>query len=395
MVIELDRDKWSGDAAERIIAGLDRAVKIVRITPEYDRLQKLQSISEKTEPGDVRIDGVGNIYTTRWRVRETIEAGGHRQLVSISNHPHRVLSPTDKEREYLRHLPRTVDVPVVELLFSGVDSGVETAIRQQCHILEGYQSREDVIGKEAGQAMSVVVKADELANVFIHKNMKNKDLVDLSLEIAILLEDKELINPKDPNKKKMKDMLARAAQEDSTGKVNPMISRIRLRAAYMAGVRRLTVNGLIRKKYNSNLHRLIYEREVTRWALERAVTQLEIIMGHVGFRKDTARTPLQACAISNLLVKSVAEEFLTIPRVKPYLAPARTAAILLNGCREDEKEENRAILGEEAAERLFNTKPVVLFLQKRHFEFAGSSIIAAWATMKDVLKKYESIIPTT
>lgn len=383
--IESQGKIWARKKAADMLAGLENSVLIVRDTDEYRRRLELPPLTGEEEiiGWGVRINRVGNIYTPIWRVKDTkLTEDGGRQLVNPKDEPYRVMNRAHTRTDYFNNLPK--DLPVHELIILKVDSDIESAIRLQRHILTRYQPRTEA--KEAELARRVVEKSDSLANRYISEErpVTEADLMLLGKKTEQFLEQENLIDPRDPEKQQMMRMLSQVNVKDSLGRINPLVARVRARAAYLAATRRLVVGGMVTRKFASNEQVLLYERENTRWAMQTAYSQLGSVLRHADFgNPDGSATLKQRAAIANILMH-ISEGHLALPRVKAYLAVARFAAISLTGCREIKKAENREILGNLAGE-LFLRKPTRILIIDGKFSEAKERINEARKAIIDGL----------
>ncbi|MEK7112271.1 MAG: hypothetical protein AAB875_02990, partial [Patescibacteria group bacterium] len=249
---------------------------------------------------------------------------------------------------------------VVELIFAKVDSDIETAIRQQRHILSGTRHT------EVKQAREVIAHTNALANRFITDRVDQDGLLKLAKLTGDFLEEKfEVVNPRDADKRKMQQMLLAAPLRDRLGRVNPTVSRLRARSAYLAASKRLIVASLVVQKFETNQAILVYERETSRWVLREAIKNLEtFVLGTTTFRSGKADTPTQRSGISSVL-STISEDLATSIRVKPYLMPAKLSS-----------------------ERLVKSADFVLY---RKYGDAEDEITASISDMEKVLQDYASI----
>ena len=184
------------------------------------------------------------------------------------------------------------------------------------------------------------------------------------------------------------ERLKKACQPDSRGRINNLVSRIRTQSAYVWAVRRLVVGSFVRRKHGENLNVLVYEREITHWALENASRQLESFLGHAAFRDPGKKASQSQGEIMIKVLKNITYSWMSLVRVAPYLAPTRAAAINLVGCREEKKEINRQVLDEELADELFAMTPTTQLLSEGRFAEAYFRIKRSYKVLRLVLKDY-------
>ncbi|MFV1917373.1 MAG: hypothetical protein ACC618_02765 [Patescibacteria group bacterium] len=390
--IELQGKVWARKKAVEMKAGLENSILIVRETEKYKRLLALPPLTgeEEIEGWGVRVDNLGNIHTPVWRIKETkLNDENQRDLVNPEGYLYKVMNRKRIRRNFFGNLPK--GLPVNELISASVGSDIETAIRQQRHILDGYQPGTGA--EEVQLARRVVEHTDRLASRYISEGrpVREEDLRLLSKETGHLLEEMNLVDPRDPEKQKMLQMLLKVNLKDSLGRVNPLVQRVRARAAYLAAAKRLVVGGMITRKFASNEQVLLYERENTRWALQTAFRQMNTLLGHADFNSpDGSATKKQRAAIANILM-NISEGHLMVPRVKPYLRLARYIAVNLNGSRAFEQSMDRQIIGEDIADRLFSRSAVRSVIMDGNFSEAKGRIENSCQAIDAVLYEHESI----
>lgn len=376
---------WAQRAKERMLAKEEPLVAIIRKTPEYDYLRELPSLTGGRRPADVRFDPLsGKIYYTTWREKRTITEDGQRFLRPPKKGElpeYEVLLPRLRRRTpgYLENLP--LKSPVQELLFHHAD-GIEEAVLKVQDILQAGIPE---------QAQGVIAHTTKLANRFIERGLTNESLRELADQTGQFLENVGLANPDSPSFKKAMEKIKKACERDSRGRINNLISRVRVQSAYVWAVKRLVVGSFVKRKHGDNLNVLVYERETTRWALKNASRQLKSFLGHAAFRHPGKKVSQLQTETMVKVLKNITYGWLSLVRVAPYLAPARAAAINLVGCREEKKEINRQVLGEELADELFAIAPTTQLLSKGRFAEAFYRIKGSRDVLNLVLKDYASI----
>lgn len=367
---------WGEKVKERMLARKEPAVVIVRKTEEYDHFRKLPRLGGGRHLTDIRFDPIsGKIYHTTWREKRTITQDGRRFLRPPKKGElpeYEVFLPRGRRHSvgYLENLP--LQSPVQELLFHHTDT-VEEAILKMKEILQGG-IRE--------QAQEVVSQTAKLANRFIERGLTESSLQELKRETGEFLQNVGLANPTTPSFQRVMEKFKKACERDSRGRINNLVSRIRVQSVYMWAVKRLVVGSFVERKHGENLNILVYEREITRWALGNAARQLESFLGHVAFRhpeRGVSRFQFETMAE---VIKNITYGWSTFVQVAPYLVPARAAAINLVGCREERKEVNRQILGKQA-EELFAFTPVTQLLREGK---VGETSLRV-KTSRDILEK--------
>ncbi|TSC53084.1 MAG: hypothetical protein LiPW16_494 [Microgenomates group bacterium LiPW_16] len=369
---------------KRMLAGEKRGVALLIKEENYEELQNAKPLFEgPRRRSDVKVKPIGEILYTTWRVREVVPTEGGWLVLKESKRKKEppsyiILWPRRPRYDYQVRLPE--DTKVVELL-----------VHHPENIEEAIAEVKDILGVAVmTEAMDIVGFAQKQARDFLMGRITEEKLEKLAKRTTDFLTDKGLLKLTSPERKKMVERLKKACERDSRGRINPLASRVRLGSAYYYGVRRAMEAYLIRKKHGSSLEDLVYERVFTLWAIITATRQLKIFTGHVAFRKPEAKiTDLQIEAMVKVL-ESIVYETLTIPRVQDYLAPARAAAINLVGCREEKREENRQIIGDELADLFFGMRTVPELLRQRQFEEAKYRIKGSYECLKLVLADHAS-----
>lgn len=329
------------------IAKLDRLTKGLRLPLE----------------SDIRLDpNTGDLYDTRWGNVATIINPETGKLTTSTPEDHTNLTG------YATVLPNPDELirkrPAKRIIFNW-NKGLEDAIRKQLHIMGG--SDPSSMSAEPQQLMKLQFFGDQLRQAFREGLVSKKRLDQYNQEVRQLLDEANLFNAVDEDKKKIAEMYLKATTPDSQGRVNSMKSQTQLNSADISITERLVTTEFNRQKSSANLRVLVAERHRTRSALEQAYDELDSI--EQLFAHDLVsvadRQKLQS------RIDSIAKTFLPISRVRPYLPLARTAAILLRGCRKERRENNRITLGDETADLLFSLAPATFLLGDGDSEEAG------------------------
>ncbi|MDP3888414.1 MAG: hypothetical protein Q8Q24_00065 [bacterium] len=355
LTIEQKGVVWGGRARERMFHQKEPVVAIVRKTEEYDCFRRLPRLGAGRSQTDVRFDPAsGKLYYTTWREKRTTEEEGRRKLKPLQRGQlpeYEVLLPRGRRHTqgYLENLPQSS--PVQELLFHHADT-IEEAIAKVGDIVQAPIRL---------QAQEVIAHAANLATRFIERGLTEEGLRELANQTGRILENACLSKPNSPGFQKAMGRLKKACERDSRGRINNLVSRMRVQSAYVWAVRRLVVGSFVQRKHGENLHVLTYELETTRWAISSALRQLKVFLGHGAFGQPERPTGQPQREIMAKVMTNIVES-LKIVRVAPYLAASRAAAINLVGCREEKREANKAILGI-SAEELFALTPVTRLLK--------------------------------
>lgn len=335
-------------------------------------------------PTALRIKPTGEIIVPRWREPLVLEDGRLRLLAHASDFE-QILRP----KEHHLDLKGVLYRPVAELLPMVGRKGIETAMRQQVHIIDRAQ-----IGEEAAQVEAIMEWIESKTKAVLRREVSRESLEDLAKETELFLEKSGLLRAKIEPKRRIAQALVEATQLDSRGRLNSLAIRLRLRSAYLEAVRREILPVLIEEKFGSFLGLLLMEREYTRQTIKGVARDLESLVGFPRQRKPAVFQGKREHAGERegiLAVLEAARRPLGTIRVRPYLLPTRVAAINLFGCRE-QQEANRQIIGEERAERLFDLTPVVQLIAKGHFQEARDRIVAGTIIpLEQILDEYKEI----
>lgn len=388
--IESMGQKFAEGLKQRMYSGQEKNYPYVPI--KYEDILKLPRLAtgvsefprrERFEE-DLRFNRItGAIYTTRWTKLETYndpETGKR----SIKN-------PEDYTFIFIRDsLPDPEDLPLggsaIRLVAGEVWEGLETAIRQQYHILERYQPAS--LTAEPQALRRIFYWIDQTSQKFREGPITKDQLGQWSQEAVELIAQAGLTSAIDETKRKIATMLAKATKPDSLKRINPMVSRIRLRSAFLATTRRIVTAELVRRKFSANLEVLVAEREFTRYNLRQADNELSAILHELRQPpQDSSQVSEPDRQVLASKIRETAQYYLSFPRVAPYLIPSRLAAIFLVGCKESKKELNRQVLGEEIAEEVFSLKPAISLLEEGDVKEAGRRISWASSILEEVLRE--------
>lgn len=399
--IEGDRDRWGESLRERMLAGEERGIRI--INKEREWVLSLPALSGHRFPRapEARLDPLGRIYTSRWDPKDVFPINGKLTIESPQNYFH-IRSRGERHVDLANLLAvATSSRPVVELIFGKIEDSIETAIRQQFHILEGYKP--GTAAPELEQVKKAVAFAQSQSLRFIGEHFTKDNLGSLLDNVSYYLKEIGFLSPgiRQPEKKKMEKMLLRAFQLDKLDRVNPLVSRIRLRSAYLAGIKRMVASSLIIEKAEDNLRLLSWEREMTRWALEMALDDLANFVGLRGRRGPVAFWKKEV-RVSEGEIKGMIKVLeyiagkrglLSVPRVVDYVGPAKLAAINLLGVSSvKDVDLARQIIGsEESVNGFLRLPPVPVLLYKRQFAKARDRVRWSCGIINAVLADYASI----
>jgi hypothetical protein len=370
---------------ERILQGLDKPIILVQDTEEYERRRAFPTLSGNDRISDVRFNAVGNIYTTWYQPKRTEEIDGRRCLVNPTGQNYLIYPKRNRREDYLNNLPK--GKPVVELIF-GESLILEEAIRQQQHILEGFQPGTAALETEF--ARQVVAYSEGLAIKFLsQRTLSQEDLRALARETGVFLERINLYDPRDPNKAGMLEKFLSLGELDSVGRPNYLGFISKVLAIHARAVDRLTVGSLVTDKFVGNLDVLVTKRESYRWRFNLAATELEMVLELPAFKRRVAKRPERE-AIADALSLIVSNNLADV-EVNPYLRSARWAAVNIVGCKPGDKAINREILGDGIANKLFSKRTATRFVKMGNFTEAASRIKLSIAQLRKTNKDYEDI----
>lgn len=389
MADELSRRMRSGEEASYKYIKLkhEHLLKLPRLVPEPE-FAKRERFQE-----DLRYDPeTGAIYTSRWREINNYHPApsGRRSVKNPENYT--FLSSTF-------YTPAPEDLPrtgkVVELIISRVWDGLEPAIRQQLHILAKFDSVN--LDTEPQALRKIVYWITQASQVLKEGPVSRSKLNQMSSEATEMLTSFAQSPAAHETKEKVAQMLTKAAQPDSRGRINPMISRIRLRSALLNSTRRLVTSDLIRRKFSANLEVLIAEREFTRYSLDQAYAELNSVSETVSLLETNPSQVLKSeKQILSAQISEISKHYLKFPKVAPYLLPARLAGLYLAGVNEAEKDITLRILGDGAEEEIANPSASKLLLSENEVDLktAGSQIRWARSIISEVLnlEEYKDIL---
>jgi len=396
--IESRGQEFAGKLKQRMYSGQEKNYPYVQI--RYEDILRLPRLTtgvsefprrERFEE-DLRFNPItGAIYTTRWTKLETFNdpETGKRSIKK----------PEDYTFIFIRDsLPDPEDLPrsgsASGLVAGEVWDGLEPAIRQQHHILERYQPAS--LTAEPQALRRIFYWIDQTSQKFREGPTTKDQLEQMSQEAAELITQAGLTSATDETKRKLATMLAKATKLDSLKRINPMVSRIRLRSAFLATTRRIVTAELVRRKFSANLEVLVAEREFTRYNLKQAYDELSAILHELRQPpQDSSQVSEPDRQVLTAKIRETAQYYLSFPRVAPYLIPSRLAAIFLVGCKESKEELNRQVLGEGIAEEVFSLMPVTSLLEKGDIREAGRRISWASSILEEALRENNALfVPT-
>jgi hypothetical protein len=348
-------------AAERIKNHLDKSIIVVQDTEEYERRRQLPLLFEIRKI-DIGYDGIGNIYTPWYEPKEIEVEGKRRFLANPTGQVYKIISPKKAKEGLLDNLPKRR--PVNELIL-GRTFLLEEAIRQQQHILEGYQPGTAAL--ETDFARQVIAKTEEIAFRFLsQRRMSGEDLIRLAGETGSFLAELRLYEPRDPRKRKILEKFTSLSELDLTERHTYLGVLSRIFSAHAAATGRIIIGGLTTDKFFRNLQALVYLEGNYRWRFGLTARELEMVLGLPAFKNKSYTNRTEREKIARNLEFIVGENLSEI-KVNPYLRAARWAEKNIVGCKEEEKEENTKIMGEFIAKEVFSRTPVTKLIVRGNF----------------------------
>ena len=258
-----------------------------------------------------------------------------------------------------------------------VQEGIEAAMRQQDELAHDY-------GKDVGPEKARVDETFDLlyetSAVFAMGEVTNQD--DLK-DLAKLAESHfivhGLLDSKDPIWQRVVTYTLKSTDRDSLNRINPLISRVRARAAFLAGTEREMIarsaGGKAEKVYNH----LAIIRAGIRSKIRMAIDTLDDLCAFSGGKvaeDPVMREGSQTCSaregweLEQYLI-TISEDVLRGIQTSPYLVPATVARVILLGeaCFKNREEriagrnmlrgtDNYTFLSDSAARMLKNRNPL-------------------------------------
>lgn len=276
-----------------------------------------------------RYDAVnGAVYTTRWGEPFTEETPEGRKKVVESKQFVIIRQPKHRKNVSLTALPKSWTV--ARLIPQEVWGGIEAAMRQQDEIRDASRAG---TGTDQIQVEELFAAMRGLSQKYVRKEVTRENLQDLAEQTQALLEKEGVLSAKGQFLQDLKEALTLAFQEDSIGRINPLVARMRLYRAMRDLAKREVETWLSRRKSNKVFNLLYVEREDERSSLLEAR----------GGVSELARQPVLSDTISRSRPKSILDgditgirrvlkgidQTLQSVRVAPYLISANLASAML------------------------------------------------------------------
>jgi hypothetical protein len=280
----------------------------------------------------------GAVYITRWTKPETSETKGGKGLIDNQDFiafAGRKYSP-DKAID-LSKFPKSWTV--ARLIPQKIEDGLEFALRQQDEISWDYSTKKGVEEDTLHSLFANIFSyADEIKS---DTEIINQNYLDqLSEKTEELLFKLGFDKPSGEFRKRVAHLLQKSVKVDSIGRVNPMISRVLLRSAYLEVTKMEVLNRFVRSKSEKVFNLLWIEREVTRAQVSDSI---EAIGKLAGLGKNPGLTILtedyyRSCPrkisdeqiLSTVsIIRAISRRSLEPIKVEPYLLPVRLSQRLL------------------------------------------------------------------
>ncbi len=384
----------------RIRAEMPEQVAHVLITePWFLDLPVLGAVPEGRLPGwwMPRYDSInGAVYTTRWD-EPPMEVTPERRKKVIGSERFIILrQPKYRKNISLAALPKSWTV--ARLIPQKVWGGIEAAMRQQYEIKEASRGG---VGTDQIQVEELFAAIRGLSQKYVRREVTRENIQDLAEQTQALLEREGVLSAKDQFLQDLKGALTLAFQEDSRGRFNPLVARMRLYKAMRNLTKREVETWLTRKKSNRVFNLLYIEREDERFSL----------MDAQGGLTELARHPILSDTIFRFKPESIFNEDITeirrvfkgigqtlqSARVAPYLLPANlTDAILRsNQFRKGWEEQRLRKILEVGGVEGEMEKPSVedLIMQRNAFE-AAKRLRNAYSLLDSALTDPDNLVFT-
>ena len=218
-----------------------------------------------------------------------------------------------------------------------VKEGIEAAMRQQDEIAHDYRGG---VGPEASRVDEIFDLLFDTSAAFTVGDIKNpSDLNLIAREAETILKNHGLMESKDYTWRRVVNFTLAATQEDRINRVNPLASRVRARAAFLAATEREMIGRSVGTKAEKVYQYLATVRAGIRAKIQMAADALDDIYGLSKSKvaKDAVMRGREiTCTTRESLdleqyALTVANEILKDIQPAPYLVPVTKARIILAG----------------------------------------------------------------
>lgn len=178
----------------------------------------------------------------------------------------------ERERQGQQKVKIRVGRRPTELIPQGYPT-IEHAIGSRVHILEKYQPTKE--GKNQNTQIQkfedVLEQIDTLISMFESGQITRVNLAEQGEQVYRLLETHGFLRTRVPNRQEAIEQLLNAVDLDSIGRLNPLISRMRLASATTKWMIELYIGDMTISKNQTLLLALIQERSLERFYIESVV----------------------------------------------------------------------------------------------------------------------------
>ena len=293
--------------------------------PFLGREEGNTGLAELWEP---RVDlSDGSVITWRWGSRKT-GGGDYSDYIPIGGRK------LDAKFNY-GEIPPGWTVAV--LVPQKVKGGIEAAMRQQNEIAHDY-------GKEVGPEKARVDETFDLlyetSSAFAMGDVTSEsDLSELAATAENHFKIHGLLESNDSIWQRVVTYTLKATQKDKINRVNPLISRIRVRAAFLAGTEREMIARSASDKAENVYYHLALIRAGIRLKIKMAADTLDDLCGFSPGKLAQDPVMLEGSATSTTeqgreigqYLETISNDVLAKIQPAPYLLPATIARIILTG----------------------------------------------------------------
>lgn len=218
-----------------------------------------------------------------------------------------------------------------------IKEGIEAAMRQQDEITHDYK-------KDAGPEKARVDETFDLlyetSAAFVMGEVRTQDnLKSLAKSAEDHFTIHGLLDSSDPIWARVVAYTLKATEKDRINRINPLISRVRARAAFLAGTEREMIARSAGTKAEKVYRHLEIVRAATRLKMRMAIDTLDDLCGfsrgklaqdQVMFEGSETSTTRQGWVLEQYL-KVISNDVLRSIQPAPYLVPATAGRVILTG----------------------------------------------------------------
>jgi hypothetical protein len=228
------------------------------------------------------------------------------------------------------------DWTLATLVPQRIKEGIEAAMRQQDELVHDYKND----GPENLRVDETFDLLYETSGAFVMGEVNGQD--DLK-SLAKMAEEHfkvhGLLESNDPIWQRVVTYTLKAVEKDSLNRINPLISRVRARAAFLAGTEREMIARSAGTKAEKVYRHLEVVRAATRLKMRMAIDTLDDLCGfsrgklaqdQVMFEGSETSTTRQGWVLEQYL-KVISNDVLRSIQPAPYLVPATAGRVILTG----------------------------------------------------------------